>query len=357
MPFTAAELTAAGYASLDHFERNRPTDQIQVMRPWLSKLRASEKEFPGGKQYITVQLRTTYASNFTWYYGAQTVTYNTRQSLNQANYTWGSAHDGMYLDEDRLFQNGIALTDDNRGGQHSGAERLQLTNLLEEQTEILGEGFDEAMDYALHRDGTQSTEAIPALDALIAVDPTGTVGGIDASPAAAAYWRNHATGSLSSSTIIAGMETGWRACVRNGGRPDYILAGETIIDVYRAALLAAGEYQLASSGIVKFDGGVGMRTQGTETGLAFKGVPIVWDPVFDTLDTIEGNPTPLWKTRMYFLNCRHLRLRPGAGHNRIKRKPPRVYDRYVHYWALTWKGALVTDRRHAHALLSTAALS
>lgn len=355
MPFTAGEIADAAYASLDHYERNRPTDQIAVQRPLMTKLRSMEREFPGGKQYITLQLRTSYGSNFQWYYGGQTVSYNTRQSLNQANWSWGSAHDGYFLDEDRLFQNGIALTDDNRGSQHTASERLQLTNLLEEQNEILGEGFDEAFDQALHRDGTQSTEAIPGLDAIVDQTPaTGVLAGID--PASASYWVNHATGSLSASTIIAGMETAWRACVRNGGRPDFILAGETFIDTYRAALLAAGEYQLASSGIVKFDGGVGMKTMGTETGLAFKGVPIVWDPVFLDLDSVES-ATPDWITRCYFLNCRHLRLRPGAGHNRIKRKPPRVYDRYVHYFALTWKGAVVTDRRNAHALLSTASLT
>jgi hypothetical protein len=36
----------------------------------------------------------------------------------------------------------------------------------------------------------------------------------------------------------------------------------------------------------------------------------------------------------------------------VSRKPPRVYDRYVHYWALTSKAALTTNKRNAHAVLS-----
>jgi hypothetical protein len=31
-----------------------------------------------------------------------------------------------------------------------------------------------------------------------------------------------------------------------------------------------------------------------------------------------------------------------------------VYDRYVHYWALTAKAALTTGKRNAHAVLALA---
>jgi hypothetical protein len=35
----------------------------------------------------------------------------------------------------------------------------------------------------------------------------------------------------------------------------------------------------------------------------------------------------------------HARLRPLQGHDTVSRKPPRAYDRYEYYWAITWRGA------------------
>jgi hypothetical protein len=98
------------------------------------------------------------------------------------------------------------------------------------------------------------------------------------------------------------------------------------------------------------DGGVG---NGISTGLYFKGVELIWDPVFDLLDTLD-TPTILWADRCYFLNMRFIKLRPIKGHWMVSRRPPRVYDRYVHYWALTSKAALTTRKRNAHAVLALA---
>jgi hypothetical protein len=96
------------------------------------------------------------------------------------------------------------------------------------------------------------------------------------------------------------------------------------------------------------DGGIG---SGTNTGLYFKTVEIIWDPVMDVLDALYA-PTVAWAKRCYMLNMRHLCLRPIKGHWMVGRKPPRVYDRYVHYWALTSKAAMTTNKRNAHAVLS-----
>ncbi|MCB1744176.1 MAG: phage major capsid protein, partial [Gammaproteobacteria bacterium] len=143
MPFTAQELADAGKHAIDLYLKNKPIDQISVERPFLRELMRKSKTFPGAKQYIIEQLRYTYGSNFQWYYGAQSVSYNARNTIEQTNWPWRSAHDGFFLDEDRLTQNGVILTDDNKGGKASRAEVMQLTNLLVEHTEVLRLGFEE----------------------------------------------------------------------------------------------------------------------------------------------------------------------------------------------------------------------
>lgn len=353
MPFNAEQLAYGGRAAIDFYLKNDPIDQVNTAHPLFDKLVGKKQEYGGGLQYVVEQLRESNDSNFQGYFGDSQVTYNRKRTLNQAKYEWGSFHDGFGLNEDELTQNGIVMTDE-KSPTPTKTEKFQLTNLIKENMETLKLGFTEGMDRMLHRDGTQSTLEIAGLDALIAVDPTtGTVGGIDAS--AKTYWRNQVSLNIAQADLIQTMEQQWRECVRYGGQsPDFILAGETFIDIYRAAATAAinRQVQIGDSGgnrnPVTLDGGIGA---GVETGLFFKGVQIIWDPTFEELDTLDS-PTQEWVSRAYFINTRHLKLRPIKGHWMVPRKPPRVYDRYVQYWATTAKCALTTGKRRAHALLT-----
>jgi hypothetical protein len=356
MAFNSEQLAYAGRAALDFYLKNDPIDQITTSRPLIKKLMEGKKEWTGGLQYVQEQLRYQNDSNFQAYFGDSQVTYNRKRTLQVAKYTWGSFHDGFGLNEDELTQNGVVLTDD-RGATPTDNEKVQLTNLLKENLETLKEGFQVGMDLMLHRDGTQDTLEIAGLDALVSLAPTaGTVGGLAASNA---WWQNYANTSVNSTAqpMLDDMETAWRACIRYGGMPpDFILAGTNFVDAYRAAGSSAIQRQvvLGQAGGNKspatLDASVG---SGITTGLYFKGIEIIWDPVFDTLDT-EDSPTVLWADRCYFLNTKFLSLRPISGHWMIPRRPPRVYDRYVHYWALTAKAAMTTSKRNAHAVLALA---
>lgn len=349
MPFNAEQLAYGGRAAIDFYLKNDPIDQINVAHPLYSKLVEAKKPYVGGKQYVVEQIRESNDSNFQGFFGDSQVTYNRKRSLNQAQFAYGAFHDGFGLNEDELIQNGITMTDD-RSASPSGSEKVQLTNLIEENMETLRLGFQDGMDKMFHRDGTQSTLEIAGLDHLVATDPTtGTVGGIDA--AAKTYWRNQFSLDITQANLIAEMETQWRECIRYGGEsPNFILAGETFIDVYRAAANSEIDRQLRVSGRspANFDASIG---EGARTGLFFKGVEIVWDPVFEILDT-EDAPAQEWVSRAYFLNTKFIKLRPIKGHWMVPRKPPRVYDRYVQYWAQTARCALTTGKRRANAVLT-----
>lgn len=359
MSFNAEQLAYAGKHAINYFLKNDPIDQINIDRPLINKLMEKKQEYAGGLQYVVEQLRYQNDSNFQSYFGDQQVTYNRKRTLEQAQYAWGSFHDGFGLNEDELAQNGISMSDD-RDSVPSDAEKVQLTNLLKENHATLKLGFQENFDIMLHRDGTQSATDIAGIDALIGLSASsGTIGGIAASNA---YWQNYAELSINTPTISLAdrMEIAWRACIRVGGQaPDCILAGSDFIDAYRtdAKSITAGvtrQVTLGGPGGNKqgatLDGGIG---NGDQTGLFFKGVPIMWDPVMLDLDTLDG-PTQTWEKRCYFINTRHLKLRPIKGHWMVPRRPPRVYDRYVHYWALTAKAALTTGKRNAHAVLTIA---
>lgn len=353
MPFTAQEIIDAGKIGLDFFLANNPVDQVAIDRPLLKALQAKKKAAPGAKQYIVEQLRVRYSSNFQWFNGSSIVTYNKRVTNEQANYTWRSCHDGLALDEDRLVQNGITITDDGKTGQATDAEKIQLTNLMEEQSEALKLGFQEQFSFALHLDGTQSTDAITGLDALISLTPTtGTVGGIDRSSASNAYWRNNVSTGLTTTTttgtILNSMEVQWRQCRRAGagGAPDLILAGSSYIDGYR-------QFVLNTFGRMDFGPANRKRVEGGTEQLTFQGVEMTWSPEFAELDARYA-PATLWEKRCYFLNTNTIRLRPIQGQDMVNRKPPRAYDRYEYYWAITWRGGMTLNQGNANSALALA---
>ncbi len=347
MPFTTQELQEAQKSSLDFYMKNKPIDQVSIERPILKDLMAGRKSFAGGKQYVIEQLRFRYQSNFQFFNGSQSVNYNRRHTLEQCQYPWRSAHDGYAIDEDRLAQNGIIMHE-GKSGQASQAERIQLVNLLEEQNETLRLGFEEKFSAACVLDGTLSPDAIAGIDAIVSMNPSvGVVGGIDA--ATNGWWRNGAYTGLKTGAagdILTKMEIAYRDCTRNGGKPDRIYAGWAFIEAYRDHLLAKAAIQ--------YSGGKPMSIDGGTDELRFKGVPIQWVPEFD--DDFAGSVTPTvpFTKRCYFINLKHLTLRPMEGQDMITRKPPRHYSKYEYYVAITWRGSLTCNRRNAHAVLSIA---
>ena len=347
MPFTAEQISYAGKAAIDYIIRKKPEDLYNTDRPLLKKLQQTKKTFPGAKQYINEKLRITNDANFQWFAPDGQVNYNRKRTLEEANFGWGSAHDGFALTEEELLQNYITVTD-NRDAAATTSEKHQFINLMRENTETLMLGFKEKLDLDLHRDGTQNADAIPGLDALISTTPlTGTVGGIDRSVAAnQPFWSNQVKLNVSIANLLSEMEIMWRNCTRVGGNsPNCFLAGTTFIDAYRAATKAdmTREVMISQKGGYTLDGG--------NTGLFYKGIPILWDPVFTDLDTADS-PAQEWDSRCYLMNTRFIKLRPAEGQDMVVRRPPRAFDRYTHYWGLTWRGAMTITRPSAMGVIT-----
>lgn len=348
MPISNADLQELAKVSLDEYLRNMPVDQIATERPLLKKLMAGRKTFLGAKQNVVENIRKDYGSNFNWAYGEDAVVFNKRNTTEQAAFPWRRAVDGLYLDYDRLFGNGIKVREGDRGAfKLEQNEKVQLLNLLDEQMESLKEGFMKKLDLELHRNGTQDTDAVAGLDALVAVAPaTGVIGGLDG--ATATYWRNNAQTGISTAsvgTLATAMEQNWRKCIKNGGSPDFILAGGDFIDAYRKEITVTNN---ANSGSVKtLDAGVGT---GVSTGMYFKGVEIIWDPQFEELQTLE-TATVNWNKRCYFLNTKHLKYRDD---DMDIVTPVRPHDTLAMYAMVNLRMAMSVNRRNAQAVLAIA---
>ena len=348
MPFNAAQLAVSANTAIDYFLKNEPIDQVNPERPWLKKLMEGKQMAPGANLHVE-QVYISNDSNYQNYFGSQQVTYNERDGIRQARYNYYNFHDGFGLDEDRLAANGITLTDSGESVV-SQAETFQLTNLLKTHYQQLKEGVHENLHEELLRDGAFDPNACPGLDALVSTTPNvGIIGGLNA--ATQTYWRNNTALNIAATpgVLTEQMEIQWRACTRIGGSaPNFIMASGAFIDAYRRDAKSEVDRQIQVSG----RGGTNLDS--SVSGVFFKGVPIVWNPVLDIMDAKYGAPPVRFDRRCYFLNMKHITLRPVTGHWMVNRAPSRVYDRYVHYRALTGKYRLTMGRRNAHSVLSIA---
>jgi len=348
MPISNQDLQELAKVSLDEYLRNMPVDQIATERPLLKKLMEGRKTFLGAKQNVVENVRKTYGSNFTWAYGEDAVSFNKRNTTEQAAFPWRRAVDGLYLDYDRLFGAGIKVREGARGEfKLEQNEKVQLLNLLDEQMESLKEGFMQKLDLELHRDGTQDADAIAGLDVLVSTAPTsGVVGGLDR--ASATYWRNHAETGIQTGTVgnlAQKMESAWRKNIKNGGSPNFILAGGKFIDAYRKEIVVTNN---ANAGDVKkLDAGVG---NGVNTGLYFKGVEIIWDPQFEELDALT-TPAVEWEKRCYFLNTKFMKYRDD---DMDIVTPIRPHDVLAMYAMVNLRCALSLSRSNAQSVLAIA---
>ncbi len=348
MPISSEDLKEAAKVALDDYLRNAPVDQIAVAHPFLKACKAKRIPFHGAKEAIVESVRKDYDSHFQWTYGIKPVEFNKRHTTELARFPWKVAVDGLYLEKDRLMAAGIDVREGERGKYKLAQnERVQLINLLVEQREALRLGFQEKLDLELHRVGIHSPDAITGLDALVSTIPDKSViGGLDR--AKMAWWRNYAHTDISTQNkgdLSEAMALAWRHCILHGGTPNLILAGSAFLDAYRNEITVV---QNADAGHVKtLDAGVG---KGASTGLYYKGVEVVWDPNFETLDTLEAPLIP-WEKRCYFLNMNHLKYYDN-GLSVVT--PVRPHDIRALYVMLELSCVLTTNRSNAHAVLTIA---
>jgi hypothetical protein len=351
MPLNTQQLLAGANYQLNTYAKGDPVDQINFNKPFMKWLMERKNPSVFGNGIFNEKVRISNDSNYQNYTGDQQVTYNRRDTVRLAPFQHYEAHDGFSLNETDLQNNGIIMTDD-ENAEATEAEKIQIVNLLRENWETLKLGFQENWDLEMHLNGTQNALACPGLDSIVSTTPaTGVVGGLD--PSVWTFWRNNANMAISTATpgnLIQQMEETHRACTLFGGLvPDAYFCGQAFLDAYRLdAQNTIDRMQIVKGAGVKTDMAAGVET------LYFKSVPLVWDPQMDYLDTLLGPITYPWTKRCYFLQSKSLKFRPIKGRWLVNRKPPRMYDRYTHYFGLTADYSLTCNKRNSMAVLSIA---
>ena len=332
MALSALELQNLANASLDFHLKGPAQSQVLQDRPLYNDLIAGKKEFPAGKEFITEPVKGTYTSAMRGYDHDDEQEYVNPTNLRRTSVKWYEVSAGISVTYTELKRNGITVTDDDNfaGSTVTGADMLQLTNILDDKVDDLTEGSKRTLAEMFWRDGTQDAKAIPGILSFILDSPnTGTTVGIDR--ALNTWWRNRASVSINAATpanqtLVTTLQREIRQLRRYAKNPMHkFYAGSDFMDAFEQELRSKGNYTL--EGWSKQG-----RIDASIADLSFKGIDIQYDPVLDDLSRAKYG---------YILDMNQVKLRPMSGGEWMRRHTPkRPVEKYAMYMALTCTGAI-----------------
>lgn len=220
------------------------TQNVALLR-WLKK-RGNTRTFDGGVSiYENVLFGEAAAQG--WYSGAEVLSTADGDVMTTADYAFKQFYTNITLSGRETIENaGKSRKHDLLKGKLDSAEAT-MTNAIGE---------------ALYYSNTESGgKAIGGLQHLVSDSPsTPTVGGIDASVATNAFWRNYvfdfSVNSLTpgSSTILTALNTAFLNTNRANEMVDVVLGGTTYFQYFEASLQANQRYMDPEQGKVGFKG-------------------------------------------------------------------------------------------------------
>lgn len=229
------------------------TDNIFSATPFLNWLQKAGniKKVDGGAKIVEPLLFGTNSTAGS-YSGYDNVATTPQEGITAAEYDW------------KQFGVTVAI---------AGIEELknsgdtQIISLLEAKITQAKNSAVESMSAMFFADGTgNSSKDWHGLKTLVPVDPTtGTVGNIDRSVAANAFWRSKTETTVEALTL-ARMSTMYNNCSVGNQTPDFLVTTQTLWEKYEALLLPAQRFSDASTAQAGFDN------------LVYKSkAPVVWD--------------------------------------------------------------------------------
>ena len=136
MPFTAAELENAFNASIDYHIKGAAKSQTLQIKPLLKAMRAKRRTYPGTNEFVDTPVKGDYSGGFEGFRHDDEVHFENPANIKRAKVPWYQTHIGLTMTSEELLKNGISFTDTMTGENttsHSEAERIRLTNVLEDK--------------------------------------------------------------------------------------------------------------------------------------------------------------------------------------------------------------------------------
>ncbi len=342
--FTSAEVSNIANAVLDNYLTGEVFDNAIQQKPLLKALRAKQKSFTAGRQFITVPVQFAHgpsgSTNYAGYQNNQAVSFYNPTNVLQAQIEWKEVHNGIQVSHTELKTEGIHVTDEMNSTTSGESGLPVIVNLLENKVADMGEDWAVNHNKALWRDGTQDSKVPAGLTYFITDDPTtGTVAALDR--ATYSLWRNRSkvgSNKIAASPVNQTLTETMRAEVlqlkRYGGIPNLILAGSGFLSKLRSEVQAKGNYTLT---------GFGKGTDISMDDISIQGIgTFQYDPTLDDLD--DAGTINNGRNRCYIVDTKNVQLWVMDGEDMKRHKPARPYNQFTLYSSITWTGALVAKQ-------------
>lgn len=357
MPFTADELANISNSTLEtYIERGTVFKQNVQNKPLLQAFDSARGSFTGGKEYVSLGVKAGQGGgSLQGYTHDDQVSYYNPANNKRVKYAWKEHHIGQVVTHTELKDDGIIVNENGASQSTSamdGREKQALANLLDEKNDELGEDYAESMDRLLHGDGTSDTKALAGVGSFILDEPSGGGGSTGGLSRSFSWWRNRAatasansagtgnnkitSASTNGGVLLQFLQKDLRQLSRyaQGGTRWRFFAGSDFIDAMEIELRANGNY--TQDGFMN-----GGRTDGGMADLKFKGKPIEYDPMFDTLSRSKF---------MWVIDMKQIRLLYMDGQRMKKHNPARPYDRYVMYNGITTTAVMIARQLNTSAV-------
>lgn len=347
---TSDQLANAANCALDYFIKSDAFSQTIQDKPLLKALEGGKKNFPGGKENISIPVKGEYTTAIQGFTGTDTVSYSNPSNVKRVVYPWKQIHAGISFTDTELLIDGLSVDDSTTGkttSEHSERDQTVLTNMLEDKLEDMAEGWARTFNSMLWLDGTQDAKQVPGILSILTDTPTtGTTGGLDR--ATATWWRHRAavgankiTVSVSGQTLTKFLRAEKKQLRRYAkGSPNYlILCG--------SGFLAGLEAEVFEKGIYTQQGFINNGKNDIDMAdISLRGLgSFQYDPTLDDLG---------YSKRCYVIDLNVIKLRPITGEDKKTHAPARPYNQYVFYRAMTWAGGLTAQQLNSSGVYEIA---
>ncbi len=268
-------------------KRNKQlADNITNNNMLLKHLNSSGRARPiGGGRVIVEELEYAENATFQYYSGYEVLNIAPSDIMTAAEFPWKQA-------SVVISTSGLETEVQNRGPE-------QIIPLVSTRINNGMKTMSNNLSIGVYSDGTGSSgKQITGLQALVALDPTtGTVGGIDRSQAANAFWRNQTSGDVASidtdsATLVTEMKSMWLETTRGADKTKFIVTDATLYQRFWDSLSdiqRVGDSRMATAGFEE---------------LKFVTAPVVYD-----------GDSGIRANTMYFLNTDYIYWRPHTNRN------------------------------------------
>lgn len=301
--------------------RDSASDDVTRNLPLLAILsdRGNIDPYDGGVE-ITEQVLYNEVAAAGWYTGSDLQDVEVSDVLTTAAF----AHKQFYAN---ITQDGLE--------EIQNAGESQMIDLIEAKMDAGMATVKNAVGIAFFNSNTENLgKAIGGFQHLVSDNASApTVGGIDASLANNAFWRNYvmdfSNNSLtpSSTTILQGIQLGFLNTNRGNDMVDVIFAGDTYFGYFEAAIQTNQRFINETSKVI-----AGFKAW------EYKGAKVIHDPNCSS-------------TRMYGINTKYVKFRPYKKRNFIvgDRKDSINQDAYL--FPVLFAGNLTVKSRKRHFVM------